>query len=210
MRQILIADDHEVTRRGIRDMVCEAFPDAEVTEAADGAALHALIDRQRWDMILLDVIFPGANIVDTVQRIRRSDADVPVLVLTAATEMEYVVQTMKAGANGVVHKHVAANDLMRALHQVSQGQNYLHPDTAVEIARLLNEPPTTRPHQLLSERELTIFKRIALGQAIKEIAFELELSDKTVATYLARIRTKTGLSSAVDIARYALQNGLVQ
>jgi two-component system invasion response regulator UvrY len=120
-----------------------------------------------------------------------------------------VIETMKAGANGLIHKHHAADDLLLAIQRVAGGGTYLHADTAVAIARTLQAPKAVLPHEALSEREMEVFRRIALGSAIKEIGFELGLSNKTVATYLARIREKTGLNGHVEIARYALQHRLV-
>jgi DNA-binding NarL/FixJ family response regulator len=114
---------------------------------------------------------------------------------------------MKAGADGVIHKHHAVDDLLQAARRIADGGSYLHADTAAAIAKTLHARKPTLPHHDLSERELDIFRRIALGRAIKEIGFDLGLSEKTVAAYLARIREKTGLMSHVEIARYALKTG---
>jgi len=135
---------------------------------------------------------------------------VPILVLTAAADVECVAETMKAGANGLLHKHRASDDLIGAIKAISGGGSYLHPETASAVAAALRDEAPALPHQKLSERELEIFRLIALGRAVKEIAVALGLSDKTVATYISRIREKTGLESPVDMARYALHKGLVQ
>ena len=209
MKHVLIADDHAVTRRGIRALVLEQFEDAQVVEVSDGHAVLEQLPLEPWDLILLDVMMPGPGILGLLASLRSRNAQVPVLVLTASNEVEYVVQTMKAGANGLVHKHLAADELLTAIDKVMAGGSYLHAETAIAIARALQAKRPSLPHQDLSERELDIFRRIALGRAIKEIGFDLGLSEKTVATYLARIREKTGLISHVDIARYALKNGLV-
>ncbi len=206
MQFVLIADDHEVVRRGVREILQDHFEHVTVQEVADAASLLVQLPMRPWDLIILDIMMPGSLILETLAGIRGFDAKVPVLVLTAATEVEYVVQTLKAGANGLVHKHRATEDLVAAITKVSGGETYLHPDTAAEIAKNLRAPP---PHTTLSERELEIFRLIALGRAIKEIAADLAISDKTVATYLGRIRDKTSLTSHVEIARYALRHGLV-
>ena len=209
MRHVLIADDHEVTRRGIRQLLHEGFEGIEIVEAANGAEVKAALPTRRWDLILLDIMMPGSGILDLIASVRATDATTPVLVLTAAVEIEYVFQTMKAGANGLIHKHRASDDLLDAIARVVAGGTYLHPDTAIEIAASLRPALATMPHEKLSARDLEIFRLIAVGRAIKEIALDLDLSDKTVATYLARIREKTGLTSHVEIARYGLQHGLV-
>ncbi|WP_088287372.1 response regulator transcription factor [Ideonella sp. A 288] len=210
MRHVLIADDHAVTRRGVRELVLERYPDVEVTELADGDAVLEQLPTRTWDLMLLDVMMPGPGIIELLGRIRGREASVPVLVLTGSSEIEYVIETMKAGANGLLHKHQAADELLMAIERVTAGGTYLLAETAAAIARSLRQRKPTLPHEDLSERELDIFRRIALGRAIKEIGFDLGLSEKTVATYLARIREQTGLISHVDIARYALKNGLVE
>jgi two-component system invasion response regulator UvrY len=209
MRNILIADDHEVTRRGLRELLRDTYPHVTVVEAADSDAVLAQLDVQEWDLILLDVMMPGIGILALLAAIREKTTKVPILVLTAATEVQYVIETMKAGANGLIHKHRAADELVEAMGKVASGGTYLHPDTAVAVAAALRDETKSLPHSRLSARELEIFRLIALGRAVKEVAAQLELSDKTVATYLARIREKTGLMSHVDIARYALHHGLV-
>lgn len=209
MKHVLIADDHAVTRRGLRGILCEAFADLEVSEAADAPSVLATLPRAPWDLVLLDAIMPGGTILELLTEVRAKSPTVPILVLTAATELEYVVQTMKAGANGLIHKHRAPDELLDAVRAVAAGGRYLHPDTATEIAASLAEAKEEPAHARLSARELEIFRLIAVGRAVKEVAADLGLSDKTVATYLGRIREKTGLTSHVEIARYALQNGLV-
>jgi two-component system invasion response regulator UvrY len=209
MQYVLIADDHAVTRHGIRQLLRDAFEGVEVVGVGDGDAALAELASRPWDLILLDVMMPGPNILELLGRIRAVDPNVPVLVLTASSEIEYVIETMKAGANGVIHKHHAVDDLLQAAQRIADGGTYLHADTAAAIAKTLHARKPTLLHDDLSQRELDIFRRIALGRAIKEIGFDLGLSEKTVATYLARIREKTGLTSHVEIARYALKNGLV-
>ncbi len=209
MRQVLIADDHAVTRRGIREIVAEAYVGAQITEVGDALQAIEMAQSRQWDLILLDVMMPGPGILEVLAAVRAASPNVPVLVLTGTTEVQYVIETMKAGANGLIHKHHAADVLLQAIQQVADGGSYLHPDTAVAVARALQAPRARLPHEALSEREFDVLCRIARGRTVKQIAFELGLSDKTVATYLARIRDKTGLAGHVEIARYALQHRLV-
>jgi two-component system, NarL family, invasion response regulator UvrY len=209
MKRVLIADDHAVTRRGVRDLVQEYFDGVECVEVESGEAVVACLGEPPWDLLLLDVMMPGMSVLEVLTKVRAVHPKVPILVLTASNEIEYVVETMKAGANGLIHKHQAATELIAAIRRVAEGGNYLHPDTAIAIASSLREDKPRPLYDTLSERELDIFRRIARGRSIKEIAFDLAISDKTVATYLARIRVKTGLTGHVEIARYAMQNGLV-
>ncbi len=209
MRQVLIADDHAVTRRGLRELLQEAYPEVQVAEVGDADAAIARAQQQPWDLILLDVLMPGPGILQVLAAIRAASTTVPVLVLTGSSELQYVIETMRAGANGLIHKHHAADELLHAIQRVALGGSYLHSDTAVAVARTLQAPSAPLPHENLSARELEVLCHIARGSAIKEIGYELGLSNKTVATYLARIREKTGLVGHVEIARYALQHRLV-
>lgn len=209
-RNVLIADDHEVTRRGLRELLRDAFGQLEVCEVADGSAVIARLSERDWDLIFLDVLMPGPGIVPLLGAIRAKNSSVPILVLTAAMEPEYLIQAMKAGASGVIHKHRAVDDVLEAVNKVTTGGRYLHSESAIAVATAIARSEPELPHRSLSARELEIFRLIARGRAIKEIASDLGLSDKTVATYLARIREKTSLVSHVEIARYALQHGLVE
>lgn len=128
MTCVLIADDHEVTRRGLREIVREAFPDVEFGEAADAPSLLAQLRSRPWDLVLLDVMMPGGTVLNTLASLREIDARVPVLALTAALEVEYVVQTMRAGANGLIHKHRASDELLRAIRQVAKGATTCMPN----------------------------------------------------------------------------------
>lgn len=210
MKNVLIADDHEVTLRGIRQIIEEEFADAAICAVKDYPSVIAELPRRPWDLLLLDVLMPGANIIDALAKIRALNAAVPILILTALTEVEYVFETMRAGANGIIHKHRAGEELVLAIKQVAAGGTYLHAETATAVATTLRTTDPALPHRRLSEREMEIFRLIARGRAVKEIAGELSLSDKTVATYLGRIREKTGLGTHVDIARYALLHKLVE
>lgn len=209
MRQVLIADDHAITRRGLRELLQDAYQGLQVVEVGDADAAIEQACRCDFDLALLDVLMPGPGILQVLARVRQARPAMPVLVLTGSSELQYVIETMQAGANGLIHKHRASDDLLEAIAKVVGGGTYLHADTAAEVASSLRQEPRTRPHERLSSREFEIFRLIALGRAIKEIASDLDLSDKTVATYLARIREKTGLTSHVEIARYSMQNGLV-
>jgi len=209
MKNILVADDHEVTRRGVREILHDAFNGVNVVEVGSGTAALAVLPELGWDLILLDIAMPGPSIVDVIAGIRAHDAAVPILVLSGMTEPEYAVSTIRAGANGLVHKHRASDDLRDAMTMVTEGGTYLHPDTAIAIASQLRTEPLADAHFKLSSRELEIFLLIAVGKTVKVVAAKLELSDKTVATYITRIRDKTGLTNHVEIARYALRHGLV-
>jgi two-component system, NarL family, invasion response regulator UvrY len=207
-----VADDHAVTRRGVKEILQDEFANVEFGEAFSADETCALATADRWDLILLDIMMPGASIVDTLTQIRRHKPSVPILILTAAGETEYAVRTLKAGANGFINKQHATDELIVAIKRVMAGETYLSSAAAKEITAALrgNDPNAPSAYLTLSERERQVFRLIAGGKTVKEIAGELEVSDKTVSTYLSRIREKTGLVSYVEITRYALQQRLVE
>lgn len=211
MLNILIADDHELVRRGLKELLREEYPDATLEEAENGEAAVSMLGKRKWDLILLDIVMPGLNIIDLLSSIRQRDAHVPILILTAVSETEYAVSTLKAGANGYITKQHASDELILAVRTVLGGQSYLSREAANALtARLRGTTAKAEaPHEALSEREFEIFCMLARGKSVKEVAFDLSLSAKTVATYIARIKEKTGLETYVEIARYALQHKLV-
>jgi two-component system invasion response regulator UvrY len=210
VKRALVADDHSVARRGLAEILRDQYPGVEIHEAADAPTMLDKFGQGGWDIVLLDAMMPGARGVESVHAIRAIDQLVPVLMVTAAAELEYVIQAMKAGVNGVIHKQRASDEMIDAIRRVAAGETYLHPETAAEIALEMGVGKPALPHERLSAREGEIFRGLALGRAVKEIAGDLGISAKTVATYVGRIRQKTNLVSYVEITRYAMQNGLVQ
>lgn len=207
MLSVLIADDHEVVRRGLKDLLHSEFAELEIGEASNGDELAALLIQRRWSLILLDVIMPGRNVIDMLADIRRADPQVPILILTVMAEPQYAVRALKAGANGYITKQHAGDELIAAVHKVLAGGTYLTDETVLALAT--GKAATVAPHDSLSERELAVLRLIAHGRPVKAIAHELSLSAKTVATYITRIRDKTGLYTYVEMTRYALQHRLV-
>lgn len=208
MLNVMIADDHEVVRRGLREILHESFDEIHVMEAADSDHVLELLEGQPCQLLLLDIVMPSMNVIDLIEMIEKRYPGTRILVLTAIEETEYAVRTMRSGASGFISKHQATADLVAALRQVLAGGTYL----SAEAMRALTTAAgrTSAAHESLSQRELSVLCCIARGKAIKEVAFEMNVSSKTVATYVMRIKEKTGLQSYVDMARYALQHRLVE
>lgn len=209
MDRILIADDHQVTRRGLQEILREEFREISFGEARDADEALRLAEDSEWDLILLDIVMPGMGVIELIGAIRGECPDTPILILTAVTEQEYVVRTLQAGANGFISKQHAADELITAVRKVMGGETFLTGEGISHLAASLRGDDQELPHRKLSKREMQVFIHIAQGRTIKEIGGELNLSDKTVGTYLARIKEKTGLISYVEIARYAMRHHLV-
>jgi two-component system invasion response regulator UvrY len=209
MKWILIADDHELLRRGLKGILTEAFPEVQVREAVDARQTLAMIDKEPWDMVLLDINMPGGSGLDVLQSVKQLHPNLPVVMLSAFPEQDYAVRAFKLGASGYVSKECASTELMAAIRKALSGGRYVTPSLAESLAATVAGDTPVLPHETLSNRELQVLRMVALGRTIKEIAAELALSEKTIATYRTRVSQKTGLATNVELARYAVRHKLV-
>lgn len=209
MTRILLVDDHEVVRRGVRQMLAEAFAGAEFGEAGALAPARELLARQPWDLVLLDVNLADGSGLELIERARALSPAPAVLVLSAYPEEEFAVRSLRLGASGYLTKSSLADEMVAAVHKVLRGGRYVSAALAERLAAALGNDAPGPPHEALSTRELEVLRQVASGKTIKEIAQQMQLSEKTVATYRRRVSEKTGLSSNVELTRYAMQHRLV-
>ncbi|MGD0947542.1 MAG: response regulator transcription factor [Candidatus Binatia bacterium] len=209
MTTILIADDHAVVRRGLRDILAEAFPEANIAEAGDSGQATQLLLKQAFDLVVLDINMPGRSGLEVLEEARRLRPRTRVLVLSVYPEEAFAIRAFKLGAAGYLNKQSAPEELVAAVKRVLAGGKYVTAVLAERLAAVLGAEIEQAPHETLSNRELQVLRLIATGKTLKEIAAELSLSEKTVATYRVRITDKVGLSTNVELARYALQHRLV-
>lgn len=208
--RILIIDDHAIVRRGMISLLREHFKDVECGECGDARQGYAAFTSSDWDLVILDITMPGRNGLELIREIRSHTPDVPVLVVSAHAERDYALRAFKLGAAGYVPKHSAADVLVTAVQHVLSGGRYVSPSQAELLAGSIAGSTKVVSHDSLSNRELQVLKLIASGKSLKEIGTELALSEKTVATYRARISEKMGLPTNVDLTRYAMRHGLVE
>ena len=208
--RILIVDDHEVVRRGLKQIVLEEFPDSACGEARESAQARELLTRDDWDLILLDINIPGRNGLELLEELHSLKPSLPVLILSAYPEQDFAVRALKLGAAGYLTKQSASDELIAAIRKTREGGKYVTLSIAEELARHLAGDTKESPHDQLSSRELQVLRLVAQGKSLKEIAAELSLSEKTIGTYRARISVKLGLSTSVELTRYAIQNKLVE
>ncbi len=209
MVRILIADDHELVRRGLRQILTEAFPAVIVGEAANASETLQEASKNDWDIVLLDINMPGRSGIDVLQDLKELYPRLPVVVLTAFPERDYAIRAFKLGASGYVSKQAASSELMAAIHKALSGGRYITPSLAETLAAAVAGEAAAAPHETLSNRELQVLREVAMGKPLKQIADELSLSEKTVGTYRMRISRKLGLATNVEIARYATRHHLV-
>lgn len=207
MLKILTIDDHEVVRGGIKGLF---EPDSALFgEARNGPEALQYIQDQQWDIAVLDISLGGRSGLEVLEEIKRIRPKLPVLILSMHSEDQYAVRSFKAGACGYISKASSRDELRAAILKVIKGGRYISASLSEKIAFDLS-PSQKQPHEDLSNRELEVLRLIASGKTVKEIALELSLSDKTVSTYRRRILDKMALKTNIDLAHYALRNGLVE
>jgi DNA-binding NarL/FixJ family response regulator len=209
MTRILIADDHELVRRGLRQILSEAFADLTLAEAVDSRQTLEMADKQPWDIVLLDINMPGRSGIEVLQDLKRLYPGLAVVVLSAFPEKDFAIRAFKLGASGYVSKQSASGELIAAIRKALTGGRYVTNSLAETLAATLAGDTPAVPHETLSNRELQVLRLVALGKPLKEIAMELSLSEKTIGTYRTRIGRKLGLSTNVELARYATHHKLV-
>ena len=210
MTRVLIADDHEIVRCGLRGILTTGLGKVAVSEAKNAGEAINLLIQQHWDLVLLDLNMPGRSGLEVLEESRRLRPKTPVLVLTSYPEEQFALRAFKLGAAGYITKQSVTDELITAVQRVLAGGKYVTASLAERLASCVGETRETAAHEALSHRELQVLRLIAVGKSMKDIAAELALSEKTVATYRSRISQKAGLKTNVEIARYALKQGLVE
>ncbi len=207
--RILIADDHQIVRAGLTQFLADQGDMQVAGEASSGDELLAMVRREKYDVILLDIAMPGKNGIDCLRIIRQIDPKLPVLVLSGYPEAHYAVNLLRSGASGYVSKNAEPDELLRAIRVVARGRRYLSESAADLVSSELANPGEKKLHETLSEREFQIFRKLATGESPTQIADELNLSVKTVSTYRARVLEKMNLKTNADLTYYAIKNELL-
>lgn len=206
---VLVVDDHAIVRRGIRELIAEAFPDASLTEATNAEDVVGRLEPWPWHLLILDIAMPGRGGMDALPQIHRAHPETPVLVLSAHAEEQYAIRALRAGAVGYLTKDNATEELVTAVRKVLAGGTYVSASLAEQLARGVRNVNARPLHETLSDREFQVLRMLAAGQAVTQIAAELSLSDKTISTYRARVLDKLGMSSNAELVRYAIAAGII-
>ena len=208
--KVLIADDHEVVRQGLKQLLTDAFGPLIFGEAANAAETCARAWKEKWDLVILDINMPGRNGLEVLGDLKKEKPKLPVLVLSMFSEAEYALRALKAGAAGYVSKQSVGRELIGAVKKALSGGRYVTPALAERLAASLGGEGEALPHEALSDREFEVMKLIAAGRSVKEIAASLSLGEKTIFTYRARLLEKLGAKGDVEVARYAIRHQLVE
>ena len=204
MIRILLADDHEIVRDGLKRILAAAGDLQVAGEAASGDQALALVRVNDYDVAMLDLSMPGLSGIDLIKRLKVEKPGLKLLVLSMHGEQQYAARALKAGASGYLTKDSAAQQLVGALRKIAAGGVHISEAAA---ASLVNSG--TEPHQRLSNREFEVLRLLVSGLGPTEIGERLHLSVKTVSTHKARILEKLGLGSTAELVRYALEHKLL-
>lgn len=209
MLKILIADDHAIVRRGLKQLLLEEYPSAQVGEVGDAESLVTEVISRDWNIIICDMNMPGRSGLDALGQIKQIAPQIPVLIMSMYPEDQYALRVLKAGASGYLGKETIHEHIIKAIQTVQLGKKFITPTVAEKLADAVRENTEKAPHELLSDREFDVFKLLASGSSVSEIAQQLSLSTTTVSTYRTRILSKMNIRSNADLTRYALENKLI-
>ncbi|MEO6488945.1 MAG: response regulator transcription factor [Ferruginibacter sp.] len=209
MLRILIADDHSVVRKGLRQILLEEFPTAHIEDVPDAEEMIKKVMNSTWDVIVSDMSMPGRSGLDALQQIKQIYPDLPVLILSIHPEEHYALRVLKAGASGYLSKGSASDELVKAVQTVLLGKKYISASVAEKLASSFSSDSGKPVHELLSDREFDVMKLLAAGKSVSDIAEILSLSVTTISTYRARIMTKMNLKTNSDLTKYAIESNLL-
>ena len=207
--RVLIADDHAVVRRGLKQILSEERDISVVGEAKNGHEALEMSRRLEWDVAVVDYAMPGRGGVELLKEIKRHHPKRPVLVLSMYPEEWHAVQVLRAGGSGYLNKETATEELMTAIRKVAKGGRYVSSALAEKLASGLAPDRARAPHESLSDREYRVLWLLASGKPISQIAQEMFLSPSTISTYRTRILRKLGLANNAQLVQYAVQHQLI-
>lgn len=212
MIRVLVCDDHQIVRQGIKQILADASDLALAGEAASGPEALASVRAGGIDVVLLDIAMPQRDGLDVLKQLKAEFPKLPVLMLSTYPDRQYAVRSLKLGAAGYLNKSADAEQMCEAIRRVAAGRLFITPHVAEQLAGAVGAGRTDDAplHERLSHREYQVFRLLAEGRSVGEIAEQLVLAPNTVSTYRARILEKTGVRNDVELALYAVRQELLQ
>lgn len=210
MIRILIADDHAIVRKGLKQIVQEEPSMNVAGEAANAGELFQLLKDDNWDIIVLDINMPGMSGLEALKQIKSTNEKTPVLMLSIYDEEHYGLRALRAGADGYLEKVSAPEELVKAIKRITSGGKYISSTLAEQLAFALGTKHTGLPHEKLSDREYQVLIQIATGNSAEKISKKLSISASTVYSYRNRLLEKLNLKSNVELTKYSIENKLIE
>ena len=209
MLRLLVADDHEIVRKGLVKVLAEILQPIKVDEAKNGQEALSKVLKGEYDLVVLDIKMPGKSGLDVLKEIKQHKPKLPVLILSMHPEEQFAIRAMRAGASGYLTKECAGDELVLAVRKALKGERYISSTLAEILAGDLTSDSGKPLHEILSDREYQVMLMIASGKPVGAIAKELRLSVKTISSYRTNILLKTRMKNNAEITHYAIQNNLV-
>lgn len=210
MIRILIADDHPIVRRGVKQLLAEEPDFTVLGEARDAPEVLQLARQHEWDVLVLDLNMPGRSGLELLHEVKERWPKRAVLVLSMYPEDQFAVRVLKAGAAGYLNKESAPEELVKAIRKIQSGGKYVSPFLAEHMARILEQGAEGPSHAALTDREFQVLRLLASGLTVSQIADQLALGVKTISTYRTRLLEKMNLHNNAELMGYALRHGLVE
>jgi DNA-binding NarL/FixJ family response regulator len=206
---IMIADDHAVVRRGLREILADAIPGADFSEVGNGDEVLSQLGKSQVSMLVLDISMPGRSGIDVLRDVKHTYPRMPVIILSCQPEEQYAVRCLRAGAAAYISKESASDELALATKKILGGGRYVSTSLAEKLIANLDESVDKPLHESLSDREHEVMRMIAAGIPLTEIGDRLHVSVKTISSYRSRIMEKMQMKSNADLTRYAMTHGLL-
>jgi DNA-binding NarL/FixJ family response regulator len=207
MKRIILADDHSFIRLGLIQILKDEYPSVIIKEVGDGESLIREVMHDDWDLVISDLDMPGKSGLEALEQIKLIKPELPVLILSIYTEDLYAVRVLKAGASGFMNKNAAPYELIHAIQRISLGKKYITPEIAEKL--LLQVDTNKKPHEQLTNKEFEIFKLLAYGKTISQIAEIQSLALTTISTHRSRIMEKLSLTTNSQLTRYAIAHQII-
>ncbi len=206
IKRIILADDHSFIRLGLIQILKDEYPNAEIKQVSDAESLIREVSLHEWDLVISDLDMPGRSGLEALEQIKILNPTLPVLILSIYPEDLYAVRVLKAGAAGYLNKNSAPEELIIAIQRIAMGKKYITPEIA---EKFLYTDPEKKPHELLSNREFEVFKLLASGKTVSQVAEILSVALTTVSTHRSRIMEKLHLNTNSDLTRYAIAHHII-
>jgi DNA-binding NarL/FixJ family response regulator len=208
--KVLIADDHPVIREGLKQILKKVDAISFIDEAIDGNETIDKIEKNEFDLIIMDISMPGKTGLDILKTLKDKNEKAHILILSVHPQEQYAIRAFKLGASGYLCKNSVYEELATAIKTILAGGRYISPALAEKIVFNKKDSLNIAPHEKLSEREFQVMCMLAKGKSVKEIAAELFISDKTVSTHRMRLLVKMGMKKNADLTCYAIRNELIE
>lgn len=210
MIRVIVADDHDLIREGIKKILKKESDIHIVGETQRGSEVLDLLTAHPTDVLLLDISMPGISGLDLIKDVRARFRKTAILMLSMHPESRFAIRALRSGASGYLTKEHAGEQLAKAIRRIATGGKYITDDLAEQLAEELNHPEDRPPHASLSDREFQVFLLLAGGRSVGAIAGDLNLGVTTISTYRARILEKMGASTNADLTQYAYSHKLIE